>query len=220
MLYYYVGLHLGNSMIGSPLTQVLVHSQHHDRPNNIQHSLFERLLHGVTCDDLNVNIFHSFAVGSGQMVCICSPVELAILIQRIDLVKLMVKAGANPILADSDPSGAAGVIHLLSEYYEFGTNSYISWLLQEHFLSHEIPSFIDKVFEVNIFNEAAMEMFTEVGRHPAHALLTCGHEDIMKRLIQLRGESILRVADSNSKTALQIAGGQGDVESVRILLKL
>ena len=216
----YVGLHLGNSMIGSPLTQVLVYLQHYDCPNKVDTSIFQHLLNGVTCEDLNVNILHAFAVGRGQMVCICSPLELAILIQRMDLAKLMVKAGANPILADSDPSGAAGVIHLLSEYYEFGTNSYVSWLLQEYLCSQEVPPFIDKVFEANIFNDDAMEMFTEVGRHPAHALLTCGHEDMIKKLIQIRGESILTVADPSGKTALQIAAGQGDLESVAILLKL
>ena len=207
-------------MIGSPLSQVLVYSQHLDCPNRVDSAILERLLKGAISDDLNVNILHSFAVGSGQMVCICSPLELAILIQRIDVVKLMVKAGANPILADSNPTEAGGVIHLLSEYYEFGTNHYISWLLQEHLLSHEIPDFIEKVFEVNIFNDDAMEMFTEVGRHPAHALLTCGHDGMVKKLIQVHGNSMLTVTDANGKTALEIAASQGNLESVRILLNM
>lgn len=215
-----LGLHLGNSMIGSPLSQVLVYSQHHDCPNKVESAILERLLKGAISDDLNVNILHTFAVGAGQMVSICSPLELAILIQRIDVAKLMVKAGANPILADSDPSEAAGVIHLLSEYYEFGTNQYISWLLQEHLLSHEIFGFIEKVFEVNIFNEDAMSMFSEVGRHPAHALLTCGNEEMIKKLLQIHGDSMLTVTDENGRTALQIAAGQGDLESVRILFKM
>lgn len=207
-------------MIGSPLSQVLVYSQHLDCPNKVESSILERLLQGALSDDLNVNIMHSFAVGSGQMVCICSPLELAILIQRLDVVKLMVKAGANPILADSDPSDAAGVIHLFSEYYEFGTNHYISWLLQEYLLCHEIPNFIEKVFEVNIFNEDAMEMFTEVGRHPAHALLTCGHEEMVRKLLQVHGDNMLTITDAHGKTALQIAAGQGDLESVKILLNM
>lgn len=216
----HVGLHLGNSMIGSPLTQVLVYSQHHDCPNMVDSTILQLLLKDAISDDLNVNILHTFAVGSGQMVCICSPLELAILIQRLDVAKLMVKAGANSILADSDPSEATGVIHLLSEYYEFGTNHYISWLLQEHLLSHEIPDFIEKVFEVKIFNDDAMDMFSEVGRHPAHALLTCGHEEMIKKLLQIHGDSMLTVTDTNGKTALQIAAGQGDLESVRILLNM
>lgn len=207
-------------MIGSPLSQVLVYLQHFDCPNKVESSLLERLLEGAISDDLNVNILHSFAVGSGQMVCICSPLELAILIQRIDVVKLMVKAGANPILADSDPNEASGVVHLFSEYYEFGTNHYISWLLQEHLLSHEISKFIEKVFEVNIFNDDAMEMFTEVGRHPAHALLTCGHKEMVSKLLQVHGKNMLTVTDAHGKTALQIAASQGDLESVRILLNM
>lgn len=180
----------------------------------------ESLLKGAISDDLNVNILHTFAVGKGQVASICSPVELAILIKRIDVAKLMVKAGANPILADSDPSEVAGVIHLLSEYYEFGTNHYITWLLQEHFLFHEIFNFIEKVFEVNIFNEDAMSMFIEVGRHPAHALLTCGNEEMVKKLLQIHGVSMLTVTDACGRTALQIAAGQADLESVRILLDM
>lgn len=207
-------------MIGSPLSQVLVYSQHHDCPNRVDSDILELLLKGAISDDLNVNIMHSFAIGSGQMVCICSPLELAILVQRLDAVKLMVKAGANPILADSDPSEATGVIHLFSEYYEFGTNYYISWLLQEHLLSQEIPNFIEKVFEANIFNEDAMEMFTEVGRHPAHALLTCGHQGMVKKLLQLHGDGMLTITDAKGKTALEIAAAKGDLESVRILLNM
>lgn len=207
-------------MIGSPLSQVLVYSQHHECPNKVESAILEHLLKGALSDDLNVNILHTFAVGTGQTISICSPLELAILIQRIDVVKLMVKVGANPILADSDPSEAAGVIHMLSEYYEFGTNHYISWLLQEHLLSHEILTFIEKVFEVNIFNEDAMSMFSEVGRHPAHALLTCGNKEMIKKLLQIHGDSMLTVTDENGRTALQIAAGQGDLESVRVLLNM
>ena len=190
-------------MIGSPLSQVLVYSQHYDCPDKVESAVLESLLKRAISDDLNVNILHTFAVGKGQVASICSPVELAILIKRIDVAKLMVIAGANPILADSDPSEVAGVIHLLSEYYEFGTNHYITWLLQEHFLFHEISNFIEKVFEVNIFNEDAMicsvRLVDILHMHCSHVEMRKWLKSYFKSMVSVCSLSLMHVEGRHCK---------------------
>ena len=105
------------------------------------------------------------------------------LIKRIDIVQQMVLAGANPIHPCAAES--SGVPQLLNEYYEFGTNEYISWLLHQHLLSDQLPQFIEDVVKLNIFNKSSpgMKMFNGVGRHPAHALLTCGNEDLIRKFL-------------------------------------
>ncbi len=106
----------------------------------------------------------------------CSPIKLAIKVKRIDIAQQLVIAGASPIHPSLEET--SGVLHLLVEYYEFGTNKYISWLLHQHLLSHKVPPFIEAVVKLNILNQSGMDMFNEVGRHPAHALLTCGDGSI------------------------------------------
>ena len=148
----------------------------------------------------------------------CSPIELAISIKRLDIAQQLVIAGANPIHPTSNY--VSGVIQLFDEYYEFGTNQYIRWLFHHHLLSDEIPNFIKNVLKLDIFNDAGVRMFNTVGRHPAHAILTCGNEEMVRQLLQKYPHSLLTVKDGSGMTALQIASQKGDLESVEILLKL
>ena len=138
-------------------------------------------------------------------------------IKRIDIAQQLVMAGANPI----DPSldKISCIPQILYEYYNFGTTEYFSWLLNQHLLSHQLPEFIKKVVELDIFN--GMDAFNEVGRHPAHALLMCGNEEIVQKLLKKfhESKSLLTVKDTTHRTALQIASQKGDFESVDILLK-
>ena len=127
-------------------------------------------------------------------------------------------AGANPIHPSLDR--ASGVLQLLNEYYEFGTNEYIFWLLHQYLLSDEITPFIERVMNLDIFNESGMRMFDTVGRHPAHALLTCGNEEMVRRLLEKHPEIKVNIKDGSERTALQIATENGDLDSVRILLKI
>lgn len=147
----------------------------------------------------------------------CSPIELAIKINRTDIAQQLVMAGANPI----NPSleNISGVLQFLEEYYDLGTNKYISWLLHQHLLSHEIPPFIETVVNLDIFNDDGMKMFNDVGRHPAHALFMCGNEEMVRQLLEHHKDLKVYVKDGTGRTALQIAIEEGDLESVEILLK-
>ena len=150
---------------------------------------------------------------------ICSPIELAIKNKRIDIARQLVVAGANPINPREDVTH--GVVQLLDEFYEFGTNKYISWLLCQHLLPHEIPQFIEKdIIKYNIFNEDSMKMFEIVGRHPAHALLTCGNKEVVTQFLSHHEDVEVNIKDGVGRTALKIATENCDHESVKILLKI
>ncbi len=142
---------------------------------------------------------------------------MAINVKRIDIAQQLVMAGANPIHPSLEDT--SGVLQLLDEYYEFGTNKYISWLLHQHLLSHEVPRFIEDVVKQDIFNKNGMIMFNRVGRHPAHALLTCGSEEMVRQFLDHHKDLKVNVKDGTGRTALQIATEEGDFESVTILLK-
>ena len=157
---------------------------------------------------------------------LCSPVELAIQIQRIDIAKQLVQAGADPICSVHDV--VEQIIPLFIEFFEFGTNHYMSWLLHEHLPQGEVPGFIEKVLEKKamIFsNYAKGEFKDEAGRHHVHAALTCGHEVMIRKFIERfpttdDGQPMLKVKDSSDRTALQVAAANGDLESVNTLLKM
>lgn len=102
--------------------------------------------------------------------------------KRFDIAAKLVKSGADPI--DARGTNGQGVVALLEEYYQFGTNNYIRWLLYEHYPPSKVSEFIDRVMETDIFNKKAVKHFDEkTHRHHAHALLTCGHEQMIRRLI-------------------------------------
>ena len=154
----------------------------------------------------------------------CSPIEMAIQLRRIDIAKRFVKAGADPICADVKLTEQ--ILPLFLEFHEFGTNHYFSWLLHEHIPHDEISTFIEKVLEREgiIFHEYARKNFEkESGRHHVHAPLTCGHAEMISRFLEqfpkTDGEDTVRVKDSAGRTALQIAAANGDLESFTTLLE-
>lgn len=147
-----------------------------------------------------------------------SPIELAIVIKRCDIAKRFVECKANPIHPSLET--VIGVPQILTEYFEFGTREYITWLFHQHFLPRDIPGFIDKiVYDLEIFNERCMTMFENVDRNPSHAILTCGNEELIRKFLGKYGLSQLSVRDKAGETALQIATESGDFESVHVLLK-
>lgn len=208
---------MANGLSGSPLTQVLVYALNFNCPELIDIEVIQDLR--KTALDVEV-IFHISSTNYKHCAW-CSPIELAIDIKRIDVVKSLVKAGANPISPYSKTSELCGVVQLFDEYYEFGTNHYILWLLHEHILSKDLPRFIETVVKLNIFNQQSVNMFTRVGRHPAHAILTCGHEEMVRRFLEhWKKSNFLKIEDTIGRTALQISAERGDLESVRVLLSL
>ena len=200
---------MGNGLSGSPLTQILVYALVFKCPKIIDIEIAQLLI------DMPLNV---------KVTCcnrLRSPIEIAVDLRRFDVVKLLVRSGAHPV----DPSiptstKAMGIIQLLEEYYEFGTNHYIMWLLHEHLLLCDLPEFIETVIDLDIVNEAIVKVFANVGRHPAHAILTCGHEEMIRKFIKRHGSDLLATKDESGKSALQISAEIGDLESVKILVNM
>ena len=222
---------------GSPLTLMLTYALHHGCPEMIDEKMITVLIKGIPKDKLwketdgtkvsnfDDNIVYHIPDKSNETGEACSPVELAIQLQRMDIAKQFVQAGANPICAIDT---VEQILPLLLEFFEFGTNHYISWLLHEHLHPYEISGFIEKVLEKEpmIFSKYAEGEFKDgAGRHHVHGLLTCGHKEMIKRFITRfpkRGDikDMLRVQDCADRTALQIAASNGDLESVDTLLSM
>ena len=227
-----------NNITGSPLTQVLIHCLHHGCPEKIstkmvlhlinsipQDKLWDEKEEGIRRSNFDQNIIYHIPAKS-MLRELCSPIELAIQLQRIDIAKKIVQAGANPICAD--PNIVQQTLPLFLEFFEFGTNQYMSWLLHEHLSQSEISKFIEDVLKMKevIFCDYAKESFkTGAGRHHLHAPLTCGHEEMIWKFLERfpttdENEDTLRVKDSANRTALQIAAANGDDKSVHTLLRM
>ena len=235
----YIGLWFISDLTGSPLTQMMNYCLHHGCPEKINGKMIEFLISQIPENKLwketkearhsafdNNVVFDIPDIMKPDEWELCCPLELAIQIQRIDLAKQIVHAGANPVCADE--SIVEQILPLFIEFYEFGTNHYMSWLLHEHLPQDEISSIIDSVLKRKdmIFSEYSKKSFRETaGRHHVHAALTCGHEEMITKFIKRfptddAGQNMLKVKDCADRTALQIAATNGDLESVTALLRL
>ncbi len=208
-LLFLVESYCGSGVSGSPLTQMLVYASIFKCPNTINIEITQML------SDTPLDV---------KFLChkkLRSPIELAIHLRRLDIVKLLIKSGAHPI-DPCVPTGnkMVGIIQLFKEYYEFGTNHYITWLLHEYLLSDDLPEFIETVVNLGIFSKTVIDMFITMNRHPAHAILTCGHEEMIRKFVDYHGSNLLVIKNTTGKGSLQIAAERGDVESVRILVNM
>ena len=216
-----LGLQTDNVLTGTPLTQLLTYSMLHGCHNIISCKIIKPLisrspgaLNSIVYYDIPVNEKDS---GEETPFWVASPLSLAILLQRFDVAALLTEQGANPLLdLDGD-----GTLTCMVEYLHFGTNKFFSWLFQEHLLADKITEFVEQLLPElpKIFSESCIQMFSEYYKHPAHALLTCGNEDVVKIILK-DDLPLLCVKDPNGNTALQIAASQGDVVSVKLLLKM
>ena len=189
----------------------------HGTHNAISLEIMNLLISPAT---LNIVVYYDIPINeydsSGQTTpWVASPLSFAILLQRIDVAALLTEKGADPLLDLGD-----GALTCMVEYLHFGTNKFFTWLFQEHLLAEEITKFIEQLLPAkgDILSEECASMFNDYYKHPAHALLTCGNEEVIRNF--LAGDmTLLSEKDPNGKTALQIAAGQGDVASVKLLLK-
>lgn len=195
-----------------------MHCQHYHCPKLIELSNVDLILNHATAADVDIEFLNYVSSDTG--VSCCSIIEIGIKLQRMDIVKSLVNKGANAICAGGDPSKYPGLVQLFGEYYEFGTNRYITWLLHEYINEKDIPRFIDDVMKVDICGDKSMEMFNRVGRHAAHAVLTSGHMRLCEKFVEKHGKAVLTVKDPNERTALLVAASHGDDESVKTILEL
>ncbi|CAI8015846.1 Transient receptor potential cation channel subfamily A member 1 homolog [Geodia barretti] len=201
---------MGNMESGSPLIQMMIYAY------------IKQTEEGLSSPQIDVSIVKFFTDhGTVLSRVLMAPeydkstaLELAISFQQLDIVQVLIEAGADPILC-----GDGVVSPLLVEYTLFGTFSFIRWLLENHLGQSKIPGFIDRLLETGVlFRDNMKNTVMEVyGRSPAHAFLLCRHKEAIDYLVQRRRE-LLEECDPFGRTALHLAAEEGDLESVRILL--
>ena len=141
--------------------------------------------------------------------------EMAISFQCIDIAKLLVKEGADPIYG-----GDGNISPIFLEYGLFGTNTFLQWLLRICQLRSEIPTFIDRFLCSNVLYREMMRhtITTVYGRNPAHTFLLSGNEEAITYLVEQKRD-VLEECDLFQRTALHLAAENGDTDGVEILLK-
>ena len=133
--------------------------------------------------------------------------ELSFSLRRLDVAQLLVKNGVDPI--------SPYVKAVFSEYIEYGSVSFIKWLLFEHLKSKEnIHQFFDRLFDC-----FQMTNVREKGKNVAHAFLLSGHKEAISYMLSKK-QDIMNEKDDFNKTALHLAAESGDHVSVQILLEL
>ena len=201
---------MGNTESGSPLIQMMIYAY------------IKQTEEGLSSPQIDVSIIKFFTDhGTVLSRVLMAPeydkstaLELAISFERLDIVQVLIEAGADPILC-----GDGVVSPLLVEYTLSGTFNFIRWLLENHLGQSKIPGFIDRLLETGVlFRDDMKRTVMEVyGRSPAHALLLCRHKQFVDYLVQRRRE-LLGECDPFGRTALHLAAEEGDLDSVRILL--
>lgn len=207
---------MGNQLVGTPLDQMLVYCVHHKCSEKIDIGTVAKLLE---LDPTSVNTVYHYHIPTTaqQRAMVSTPLEFAILLKRMDLVELLLQKGADIFATPSFNSPS-----VIFEYFEFGTTRVLSWFLDDYLSLKDIPAFVKRVLEADILQESVVELFkVGVKRHPAHAVLTCGNQDIIEKfLAQYPREDLLNVEDPSGKTALQVATEQNNLASVKVLLNL
>ena len=140
--------------------------------------------------------------------------EMAISFQRFDIAEMLVKAGADPILGGDGTTSPVFI-----EYVQFGTKTFIKWLLEDFLSSDQIPVFVDRLIDTGVmFRDEMRHIATNTyDKNASHTFLLSGHEEAIRRLVDKRPD-LLKEADNFGRTALHLAARDGDIASVTILL--
>ena len=195
---------MGNKNSGTPLLQMLVYCVSKQKPDKLDTNIVKFFI--------DKGAVMSRVLTAGSYID-STALELAINLRRVDVAKMLIKAGADPILC-GDPE----VSPIFIEYAYFGSHKFIQWLLGEHF-ANNIPAFIDRLLEEEVFsNHETYEFAFNLGRNVAHAFLLSGHREAIHCLLNKKPD-LLMICDPFKKSALHLAAEKGDCDSVSILLE-
>ena len=138
----------------------------------------------------------------------------------IEVAKVLVTFGKIDCITGGAPNANKyDVVPMFQEYWLSGTNYYIRWLCKEYLSDDQRREFVNQVVECITSMNQRLERWIHKRRIPSHAMLTCGHQETIKLLLQ-RDSNLLKEKNSTGKTALYMAAEDGDLESVEILLEL
>ena len=204
-VYMLIDVDMGDKKSGTPLLQMMVYAKLKEKEK-----------------ELDVKAVAVFIESKANLGCVLTcggynnttALEMAISFQCIDIAKMLVKKGADPILC-----GDGIISPVFFEYGYLGTSVFIQWLLEEYQSQGEIPAFIDRFLSSNVLYREEMRhtITTVFGRNPAHTFLLSGNEEAITYLVE-KNRDILKECDLFGRTALHLAARDGDVTSVKILL--
>ena len=197
------------SEYGTPLLQMLVYAYSQKREHGLQKPRIriEAVKYFI---DKEVNLDYRYNAGSHTAV---TAVAMLIQFQLQEIAKLLVCNGADPLHGEEGDVRAVFLEHM-----NFGTNFFLKWLLGENKDEQEIPTFINRLFELNVFTDrGARHDLRNYGKNAAHAFLLCAHKEAIRCLVE-RDPTLLSECDPSGRMALQIAAEEGDTTSVKILL--
>ena len=212
---------------GTPVSQLMLHCLIEDKYANLR-----RMLEYFIQKRANLKVKITFQDGrlhqmkegkiTGQGY---GMLDLALSAKRIDCAKVIVKAGVDLISGGCPEGETFDVVPMFQEYRDHGTNKFICWAFNEYILRlNEID--LKRIIRciINMKKEDEKSCFWQcVRRSPAHAVLTCHHEETIKHLVRCGNDNGLDLLDERSctgKTALHVAAENNDVESVQILLQM
>ena len=197
---------MGDKTSGTPLLQMIMYAKLKEKEKELDTKAVEFFIESEANDlgrVLTCGSYHN-----------STALEMAISFQRIDIAKMLVEKGADPIL------GGNGIISpVFLEYGYLGTNMFIQCLLEEYQSQGDIPAFIDRFLGSTVLHRKEMRhtITTVFGRNPAHTFLLSGNEEAITYLVE-KNRDILKECDLFKRTALHLAARDGDATSVKILL--
>ena len=211
---------MGKPRTGTPLLHMFLYAHRQQMKEKLEHP------------KINIDIVELFINSGAQLNRIisagysfnCSILTLAISFHLFDIAKLVIKNRLDPIWG-----GDGEICPVFLEYYVFGTHNLLKWLLEEHY-SANFKDFVHRLLDEDAFYKPEqVHSFQVLGKNATHAFLLCGHEEAIDCLVeenirrrQSQPESnpdILKEVDAFQKTALHLAAEDGDITSVKILLK-
>ena len=194
---------MGNPDSATPLLQMLAYFIIQNKPQQLDISIVQYFI------DKRAVLSRVCSTG---MCTNATALEISIGLCRLDVVKLLVKSGVDPILG-----GEPDMRPIFTEYVNFGSHEYMKWLLGDH-LKSEIPAFVQRLLHLQVFSNDATEWSaSSKGRNVAHAFLLSGNKEVTHCLLD-RKPDLMKECDPFKKTALHLAAEKGDCESVRNLL--
>ena len=207
------------SRCGTPLLQMFLYAHHQQMKEKLEHPKINIKIVEIfiNCGQLNRIISAGYSFN-------CSILTLAISFNLIEIAKLVIKNRLDPIWG-----GDGEVCPVFLEYLVFKTHNLLKWLLEEHY-SANFKDFVHRLLDEGAFyKREQVHSFQVLGKNATHAFLLCGHEEAIdclveenKRRRQSQPDSnsdILKEVDAFQKTALHLAAEDGDITSVKILLK-
>ena len=211
---------MGKPECGTPLLQVFMYAHLQQMQQNLEHPM-------IDIDVVNVFISKGAKLNrviSAGLSFNSSILTLAIIFHNFEIAKAVVRAQLDPVLG-----GDGEIYPVFLEYYLFGSHMFLKWLLETHY-SDGFKSLVDHILDENaLFEDTQKDSFEFMGKNAVHAFLLCGHEDAIDYLVeenkkrhQQNAEAnpdILKEVDEFQKTALHLAAEEGDIDSVKILLK-